>query len=84
MREVLSIHLGQGGIQTCKVFWNLYYLEHGIQFDGAVPSDLTIGSGNDSFATFFAETGTGTHVPSSAFVGLQATVDNELRTGTYR
>ena len=52
MREILSIHLGQGGIQTGNACWDLYCLEHGIQFDSTVPGDLTIGSVNDSFVTF--------------------------------
>jgi hypothetical protein len=38
-------------------------LEHGIQPDGQMPSDKTIGGGDDSFNTFFSETGAGKHVP---------------------
>jgi hypothetical protein len=38
-------------------------LEHGIQPDGQMPSDKTIGAGDDSFNTFFSETGAGKHVP---------------------
>ena len=53
MREILSIYLSQGGIQTGNAYWHLYCLEHGIQFDITMPSDLTIGSVNDSFATVF-------------------------------
>ena len=63
MREIFSIHLGQGGIQTGNACWDLYCLKHGIQSNGTMQSDLTIGSGNDSFATFFAKTGTDKHVP---------------------
>ncbi|KAJ8305066.1 hypothetical protein KUTeg_017382 [Tegillarca granosa] len=35
--------------------WELYCLEHGIQPDGQMPSDKTIGGGDDSFSTFFCE-----------------------------
>ena len=35
--------------------WELYCLEHGIQPDGQMPSDKTIGGGDDSFNTFFSE-----------------------------
>jgi hypothetical protein len=35
----------------------------GIQPDGQMPSDKTIGVGDDSFNTFFSETGSGKHVP---------------------
>jgi hypothetical protein len=31
MREVISIHIGQAGIQTGNSCWELYCLEHGIQ-----------------------------------------------------
>ena len=31
MREVISIHIGQAGIQTGNACWELYCLEHGIQ-----------------------------------------------------
>ncbi|KAG2810840.1 hypothetical protein PC112_g15876, partial [Phytophthora cactorum] len=61
MREVISIHLGQGGIQAGNACWELYCLEHGIQPDGQMPSDKTIGGGDDAFNTFFSETGAGKH-----------------------
>ena len=43
MREVISIHVGQGGIQVGNACWELFCLEHGIQPDGQMPSDKTIG-----------------------------------------
>ena len=54
--------------------WELYCLEHGIQPDGQMPSDKTIGGGDDSFNTFFSETGAGKHVPRVVFVDLEPTV----------
>merc|ERR1712058_209196 len=59
-------------------------LEHGIQPDGQMPSDKTIGGGDDAFNTFFSETGAGKHVPRTVFVDLEPTVVDEIRTGTYR
>ena len=59
-------------------------MEHGIQPDGQMPSDKTIGGGDDSFNTFFSETGAGKHVPRTVFVDLEPTVVDEVRTGTYR
>lgn len=52
-REVLSVHVGQAGCQIGNACWELYCLEHGIQPDGQMPGDKTIGSGDDSFNTFF-------------------------------
>merc|ERR1711865_740507 len=34
----------------------LFCLEHGIQPDGQMPSDKTIGGGDDAFNTFFSST----------------------------
>ena len=57
--------------------WELYCLEHGIQPDGQMPSDKTIGGGDDSFNTFFSETGAGKHVPRAVFIDLEPTVVGE-------
>ena len=54
--------------------WELYCLEHGIQPDGQMPSDKSLGGGDDSFNTFFSETGAGKHVPRAVFVDLEPTV----------
>lgn len=71
MREVISIHIGQAGIQVGNACWELYCLEHGIQPDGQMPSDKTIGGGDDAFNTFFSETGAGKHVPRCVFLDLE-------------
>jgi tubulin alpha len=84
MREIISIHIGQAGIQVGNACWELFCLEHGIQPDGQMPSDKTIGGGDDAFNTFFSETGAGKHVPRSVFLDLEPTVVDEVRTGTYR
>ena len=49
-----------------------------------MPSDKTIGGGDDAFNTFFSETGAGKHVPRCVFLDLEPTVIDEVRTGTYR
>jgi hypothetical protein len=90
-RECISVHVGQAGVQMGNACWELYCLEHGIQPDGQMPSDKTIGGGDDSFNTFFSETGAGKHVPRAVFVDLEPTVvgkririsDNPLRTSYF-
>lgn len=57
-------------------------MEHGIQPDGHMPSDK-LGT-DDSFTTFFAETGAGKHVPRAVFIDLEPSVIDEVRTGTYK
>ena len=36
-----------------------------------MPSDKTIGGGDDAFNTFFSETGAGKHVPRCVFLDLE-------------
>ncbi|TNN50483.1 Tubulin alpha-1C chain [Liparis tanakae] len=54
--------------------WELYCLEHSIQPDGQKSNDKTIVGGDNSFNTFFSETGAGKHVPRAVFVDLEPTV----------
>jgi len=84
MREVISIHIGQAGCQMGNACWELYCLEHGIHPDGMIPDDEGVGDSDDSYSTFFSETGSGKHVPRAVFVDLEPTVIDEIRTGTYR
>lgn len=39
-----------------------------------MPSDKTLGGGDDSFNTFFNETGAGKHVPRAVMVDLEPSV----------
>ena len=39
------------GVQIGNACWELFCLEHGIQPDGQMPSDKTIGGGDDAFNT---------------------------------
>ena len=53
MRECISVHVGQAGVQMGNACWELYCLEHGIQPDGQVSltHDLLIFSVDNDFAT---------------------------------
>ncbi|XP_023324520.1 tubulin alpha chain [Eurytemora carolleeae] len=84
MREVISVHIGQAGVQMGNACWELYCLEHGIHPDGMIPDDEQNGINDESFSTFFNETGSGKHVPRAVFVDLEPNVIDEVRTGTYR
>jgi tubulin alpha len=84
MREVISIHVGQAGVQIGNSCWELYCLEHAIQPDGQMPLDRRIGVCAETFDTFFSETKSGQHVPRAVFVDLEPTVVDEIRTGTFR
>ena len=84
MREVISIHIGQAGIQVGNSCWELFCLEHGIQPNGQMHSDKIMEGSNDSFKTVFTETGTGKHLPRSIFLDLEPSVVDEIRVGTFR
>ncbi|XP_040104756.1 tubulin alpha chain-like 3 [Oryx dammah] len=91
MRECLSIHIGQAGVQIGGACWELYCLEHGIQPDGGV-----LDSGQDllapaktepmgaSFDSFFCETRAGKYVPRALFMDLEPTVVDGMRASSYR
>ena len=83
MRECISIHVGQAGCQIGNACWELYCLEHGIAPDGRVAAGNEDGI-DDSFNTFFSETGSGKHVPRAVFVDLEPTVVDEIRGGVYK
>ncbi|KAI9591933.1 Tubulin/FtsZ, GTPase domain-containing protein [Syncephalis fuscata] len=83
MRECISIHVGQAGIQIGNACWELYCQEHNISPDGQATDGLKSGTDN-SFDTFFSESGSGKYVPRSIFVDLEPAVIDEIRTGEYR
>ena len=81
MREIINLHIGQGGVQVGNACWELFCLEHGISPDGIMrnPTD-----DNDRVGTFFQETSWGKYVPRNLFLDLEPTVIDEVRTGAYR
>ncbi|KAI8089757.1 tubulin alpha-1 chain [Halteromyces radiatus] len=83
MREIISVHVGQAGIQIGNACWELYCLEHGLQPDGHFMEDNSSES-NDAMQTFFSEANGRKYVPRTVMVDLEPTVVDEVRTGTYR
>jgi len=79
MREIISIHIGQAGIQTGNACWELYCLEHGIMPDGTMNKP-----GEDKgFSTFFEEASSGIYVPRAVMIDLEPTVINQVKAGDY-
>jgi hypothetical protein len=56
-REIISLHLGQAGVQVGNACWELYCLEHGIQSDGTLLPGRT--ESKAGLSTFFDETSSG-------------------------
>ncbi|KAI8873899.1 Tubulin, alpha 4 like-protein [Ramicandelaber brevisporus] len=81
MREILSLHVGQAGVQIGAECWDLFAREHGLDKSGFVEEGKTMVG---SSTTFYSQTGAGKHVPRAIFVDLEPTVVDEVRTGEYR
>jgi len=81
MREVVSIHVGQAGVQIANSCWELYCLEHGIKPDGYMKDGI---ESNNAMQTFFNETENGKQVPRAVFIDLEPTVIDQVRTGEYK
>ncbi|KAF9288692.1 tubulin alpha chain-like protein [Linnemannia elongata] len=84
MREVISLHVGQAGVQIGNACWELYCLEHGLAPDGTLVQNDQKMNELSSPSTFFSETGAGKHVPRAIFVDLEESVIQEVRNGSYR
>lgn len=85
MRECISIHLGQAGVQIGNSCWELYCLEHSIQPDGEVSTEE--GQTDNSFNTFFREVEyekNKRYRPRAIFLDLEPTVIDQVRQGDYR
>ncbi|KAF8195685.1 Tubulin/FtsZ, GTPase domain-containing protein [Mycena galopus ATCC 62051] len=98
MREVISVHIGQAGIQIGNAYWELYTLEHGLcacQFSSVVVGFFIIHSTpagwschgrvvGQQISTFFSEIEPGKHVPRSLYVDLAPDVIDAMNTSAYR
>ncbi|XP_069174724.1 tubulin alpha-8 chain [Procambarus clarkii] len=80
-RQVVSLHVGQAGVQLGRVCWELFCLEHGIFPDG-VPYPTV--NEESSLDPFFSETSDGKMVPRSIFIDLEPSVVDEIRRGTHQ
>jgi len=80
VREVLTISVGQGGIQVGNAIWKQYCTEHAIGLDGK----KTEPSNDNYYKTFFEETVTGQLVPRNLGVDLEPTVLDDVRRGKMK
>ena len=84
MREVICIHIGQGGVQMGETFWDLLSHEHHIRPDRTL-SESGMWYGELSFKSFFkGTTETSTFTPRSLFVDLEPSSIDKIKVGTYR
>jgi tubulin alpha len=79
VREVLSLNVGQCGIQLGYTIWEQYCAEHGITVKGDNPSTHDDGT----FQCFFEETGAGQYVPRNLMVDLEPNVIDDVKNSKY-
>ena len=81
-----ELYCMEHGIQVLHIqlYLSLDVLIVLFQPDGQIPAVEASKPQDDSFSTFFSETGTGKHVPRAVFLDLEPSVIDEIRTGTYR
>lgn len=69
MREVISVHVGQAGVQIGNACWELYCLEHGIEPDGQLKEkDKTARGTNGNPHSIFSECQGGNFVSRSLMI----------------
>jgi len=81
-REVLTVSVGQGGIQLGNAIWAQYCQEHTIDNNG-IREVETSPAGDNYYKTFFEETNGGDNqvVPRNLYVDLEPTVIDDVRRG---
>ncbi|CAD8196611.1 unnamed protein product [Paramecium pentaurelia] len=77
MREILSFHVGQAGVQMGNTAWELLCLEHGIQPDGSATS-------SQNLQVLFSESQTKTNVPRAAFFDEDPLTINQINKGPLK
>lgn len=80
MREIISLHVGQAGIQIGNSCWELYCKEHGIEASGKPLSPLQ----DNSHLSFFSETTSGNLVPRTLMIDLEPGVIDSIKSSNYR
>ncbi|CAD8085190.1 unnamed protein product [Paramecium primaurelia] len=83
MREIITIQVGQAGIQVGNACWELYCLEHQIQHNGQMINEQVIEK-DDALRTFFSESDHQKLVPRSLFVDLEPTQLDQVKTGKFK
>lgn len=77
MREIISLHIGQAGVQIGNACWELYSKEHNINPDGR--TDRV----DDQFTSFFTETSCGSYVPRTLFIDLEPGVIESIKNSKF-
>lgn len=84
-RQVITVHVGQAGVQMGNAVWNLYGMEHGIGRDGCLTAESAADAACPAeHSTFYKETVAGKYIPRMVMVDLEPTVIDQIRSGPDR
>lgn len=85
-RDIVSVNIGQAGVQIGTACWELYCVEHGILPDGT-KAEAGPCSYQDLHETFFQKSGYGKNNPPAVFIDLEPSgivIDRNGGTVQYR
>lgn len=81
-REIISINIGQAGIQIGNETWHLYNREHEISANGKLEAHGDYLTSN--IESFYEERANGRYVPRSIFVDTETDVIDAIRRSDFR
>ena len=81
MRECISVHVGQAGVQIGQQCWELFCLEHRIDPSGVRREGETNEEEEEDTSAFFVETPAAKLVPRAVYVDLEPSVVDQIRSG---
>merc|ERR1712154_9743 len=80
VREVLTVNVGQCGIQLGQAVWEQYCAEHKIDVTGKKDDNA---DADTTFLCFYEETGAGQYVPRNLMVDLEPNVIDDVKNSKY-
>ncbi|KAF6771345.1 hypothetical protein AHF37_10417 [Paragonimus kellicotti] len=83
--EIVTVHIGQAGVQISHALWELVCVEHGIIANGQKTLEATQQADQEAGREYvFREVLRDKFVPRALLVDLEPSVIDEIRTGAYR
>ena len=88
VREIVSIGIGQCGVQLGDQIWQQFHAEHGISTNGDHDNWMKSGptkqrDDDQSFRVFYQETASGKFIPRNIFIDTQPNATNTVKSGKY-
>ncbi|CAD8081479.1 unnamed protein product [Paramecium primaurelia] len=84
MREIISLHIGQGGVQLGNSCWELLCLEQGIQSNGLIKKEIKNQEEYGEVFKFFTENKEGNYSPRSLFIDSESKAVQKVKYGANR